>query len=48
MTTNKLSELFTFLLSASVRFTTRSAMIRRETSQPDCPSAPRGHFTVIS
>lgn len=46
-TKNKLSELFTFLLSASVRFMTRSSMIRSETSQLDCPSAPRGHSAVI-
>lgn len=50
MTNNNLSELVTFLLSASVRFSMaiRSSMIERETSQPDCHSAPRGHSTVRS
>lgn len=48
MTNNNLSKLFTFLFRASVRFTARSSMIRREASQPDCPLAPRGRFTVMS
>lgn len=48
MTTNNLSELFTFLLSASVRLTMRSSMIRRETTQLDGPSTRRGHSIGIS
>lgn len=48
MTKIKLFEVFAFLLSASVRFMTRSSMIRSKTSQLDCPSAPRGHFSVIN
>ena len=48
MTTNNLSELFTFLLGASVRLTMRSSVIRRETTQLDGPSTRRGHSIGIS
>lgn len=48
MTTNNLSELFTFLLGASVRLTMRSSVIRRETTQLDGPSTQRGHSIGIS
>lgn len=48
MTTSCLSELFPFLLSASVRLTMRSSVIRRETTQLDGPITWRGHSIGIS